>query len=75
MARTIDQQITSTYFALRVGAAAIGLAFPLLLGGNGAHLNVHRRAGVLLLRGLGFSPSAEPANAWPWGLVDPCYGS
>jgi hypothetical membrane protein len=31
MPRTIEQQIKSTYFALRIAAAAIGFAFPLLL--------------------------------------------
>ena len=30
MARTIEQQIKSTYFALRVGAAVIAFGFPLL---------------------------------------------
>jgi hypothetical protein len=35
MARTIEQQIKATYFALRVGAAAIAFAFPLLLWGGG----------------------------------------
>jgi hypothetical membrane protein len=35
MPRTIEQQITATYFALRVGAAAIAFIFPLLLWGGG----------------------------------------
>lgn len=35
MSRTIEQQIQSTYFALRVGAATIGFIFPLLLWGGG----------------------------------------
>jgi hypothetical protein len=35
MPRTIEQQIRATYFALRVGAAAIAFVFPLLLWGGG----------------------------------------
>ena len=35
MSLTIDQQIKSTYLVLRVGAAAIGFALPLLLWGGG----------------------------------------
>lgn len=35
MSLTIDQQIKSTYIVLRVGAAAIGFALPLLLWGGG----------------------------------------
>jgi hypothetical protein len=35
MPRTIEQQIRSTYFALRVGAAVVGFIFPLLLWGGG----------------------------------------
>jgi hypothetical protein len=35
MPRTIEQQIRATYFALRVGAAVIAVAFPLLLWGGG----------------------------------------
>jgi hypothetical protein len=42
MARTIDQQIKTTYFALRVGAAVIAFTFPLLLwmGGKVAGFNL-----------------------------------
>jgi hypothetical protein len=35
MPRTIEQQIRSPYFALRVGAATIAFIFPLLLWGGG----------------------------------------
>jgi hypothetical membrane protein len=35
MPRTIEQQIKNTYFALRIGAAVIAFAFPLLLWGGG----------------------------------------
>lgn len=35
MPRTIERQIRATYFALRVGAAAIAFVFPLLLWGGG----------------------------------------
>jgi hypothetical protein len=35
MPRTIEEQIRATYFALRVGAAVIAFAFPLLLWGGG----------------------------------------
>ena len=34
MPRTIEQQIKSTYFNLRVGAAVIAFVFPLLLLGG-----------------------------------------
>jgi len=35
MSRTIEQQIKSTYFALRVGAAVIAFVFPILLWAGG----------------------------------------
>jgi hypothetical protein len=35
MPRTIEQQITATYFALRIGAAVIAFTFPFLLWGGG----------------------------------------
>jgi hypothetical protein len=35
MPRTIEQQIRTTYFAFRGGAAAIAFVFPLLLWGGG----------------------------------------
>jgi hypothetical protein len=42
MPRTIEQQIKSTYFALRVGAAAIGFVFPLLFYGEVARSRASR---------------------------------
>jgi hypothetical protein len=40
MPRTIEEQIKATYFALRVGAAAIAFIFPLLLWGGGRLANI-----------------------------------
>lgn len=61
MSRTIEQQITSTYFVLRVGAAAIGFAFPLLLWGGG------KLAGITLRDSMSAYYWATPAQACPCG--------
>lgn len=58
MPRTIEEQIQSTYFALRVGAAAIGFIFPLLLWGGG------KIAGITL---------RDSMSAYYWATpVQPC---
>ena len=56
MSRTIDQQIKSTYFVLRVGAAVIGFAFPLLLWGGG------KLAGIALRDSMSAYYWATPAE-------------
>jgi hypothetical protein len=61
MSRTIDQQIKSTYFALRVGAAAIGFVFPLLLWGGG------KIAGITLPNSMSAYYWATPAHLCPCG--------
>jgi len=61
MSRTIDQQIRSTYFALRVGAAAIGFAFPLLLWGGG------KVAGITLRDSMSAYYWATPVQPCPCG--------
>jgi hypothetical membrane protein len=61
MSRTIDQQIKSTYFALRVGAAAIGFALPLLLWGGG------KVAGITLRDSMSAYYWATPAQPCPCG--------
>lgn len=61
MARTIEQQIKATYFALRVGAAVIAFVFPLLLwaGGQLAGFSLPRLNERLL---LGNSDPALPVR-------------
>jgi hypothetical protein len=61
MPRTIEQQIQSTYFALRVGAAAIGFILPLLLWGGG------KVAGITLRDSMSAYYWATPANPCPCG--------
>lgn len=61
MSRTIDQQIKSTYLALRVGAAAIGFALPLLLWGGG------KVAGIPLRDSMSAYYWATPAKPCPCG--------
>ena len=61
MSRTIDQQIKSTYFVLRVGAAAIGFALPLLLWGGG------KLAGITLRDSMSAYYWATPAQPCPCG--------
>jgi hypothetical protein len=61
MPRTIEQQIKSTYFALRVGAAAIGFVFPLLLWGGG------KIAGITLRDSMSAYYWATPDQPCPCG--------
>ena len=61
MPRTIEQQINATYFALRLGAAAIAFVFPLLLWGGG------RIAGFTLRDSMSAYYWATPAQLCPCG--------
>lgn len=61
MSLTIDQQIKSTYIVLRVGAAAIGFALPLLLWGGG------KVAGITLRDSMSAYYWATPAEPCPCG--------
>lgn len=58
--RTIEEQIKSTYFALRIGAAVIGFVFPLLLWGGGKIVGI---------------PLRDSMSAYYWATADllcPC---
>jgi hypothetical protein len=61
MPRTIEQQIQSPYFALRVGAAAIGFIFPLLLSGGG------KVAGITLRDSMSAYYWVTPTQPCPCG--------
>jgi hypothetical membrane protein len=61
MARTIEQQIRATYFALRAGAAAIAFVFPLLLWGGG------KLAGFTLRESMSAYYWATPDQLCPCG--------
>jgi hypothetical protein len=61
MPRTIEQQIQSTYFALRVGAAVIGFIFPLILWGGG------KVADITLRDSMSTYYWATPAQPCPCG--------
>jgi hypothetical membrane protein len=61
MQRTIEQQIKATYFALRVGAAIIAFAFPLLLWGGG------KVAGFTLRESMSAYYWASPSQLCPCG--------
>jgi hypothetical membrane protein len=61
MPRTIEQQINATYFALRLGAAAIAFVFPLLLWGGG------KIAGFTLRDSMSAYYWATPAQLCPCG--------
>ena len=61
MARTIEQQIKATYFALRAGAAVIAFVFPLLLWGGG------KLAGFTLRDSMSAYYWATPAQLCPCG--------
>jgi hypothetical membrane protein len=59
MLRTIERQIKSTYFALRIGAAVIGFVFPLLLWGGG------KMAGITLRDSMSAYYWATPGRPCP----------
>jgi hypothetical membrane protein len=59
MPRTIEQQIKATYFALRIGAAVIAFAFPVLLWIGG------KIAGFPLRESMSAYYWANPAQACP----------
>jgi len=61
MPRTIQQQIKDTYFALRVGAAVIAFAFPLLLWSGG------KIAGITLRDSMSAYYWATPTQLCPCG--------
>ena len=61
MPRTIEQQIKNTYFALRVGAAAIAFIFPVLLWGGG------KLAGFTLRDSMSAYYWASPVQPCPCG--------
>src|ERR1019366_1492241 len=61
MPRTIEQQIKTTYLALRVGAAAIAFIFPLLLWGGG------KVAGFTLRDSMSAYYWATPVQPCPCG--------
>jgi hypothetical protein len=61
MPRTIEQQIQSTYFALRVGAAAMGFIFPSLLWGGG------KVTGITLRDSISAYYWATPVQPCPCG--------
>ena len=61
MARTIEKQIKDTYFALRVGAAAVAFTFPILLWVGG------KIAGFTLRDSMSAYYWATPAQPCPCG--------
>ena len=66
MARTIEQQITATYFALRASAAVIAFVFPLLLWSGG------KLAGFTLRDSMSAYYWATPVQPCPCGENPDC---